>query len=37
MGLAIEKLPKPTDVLTDGKPDQWIDHCLYTSKYVKVE
>ena len=37
LGQAIERLPKPTTVLTDGKSDQWIDHCLHTSKYEKME
>ena len=37
LGQAIERLPKPTTVLTDGKCDQWIDHCLHTSKYEKCE
>ncbi len=37
LGLAIERLPKPATVLTDGKCDQWIDHCLHTSKYEKGE
>ena len=37
LGQAIERLPKPTTVLTDGKCDQWIDHCLHTSKYEKTE
>ena len=37
LGQAIDRLPKPTTVLTDGKCDQWIGHCLHTSKYEKME
>lgn len=35
IGQAIENLPKPTTVLSDGKADTWIDHCLNAKKFEK--
>ena len=36
LGLAIERLPKPTTVLTDGKCDTWITHCPNAKKFEKA-
>ena len=37
LGLAIENLPKPTAVLSDGNCHQWIDHCIDAKKFEKVD
>ena len=36
LGQTIERLPKPTAVLTDGNPDTWIDHCVDAKKFEKA-
>lgn len=37
LGQTIEKLPKPTAVLSDGNTDTWIDHCIAAKKFEKMD
>ena len=37
LGCAIDSLPKPTAVLTDGNGnDTWMDHCTNAKKFMRI-
>ena len=36
IGKAYDNLSQPTAVLSDGKADTWMDHCLNAKKFIRI-